>query len=530
MAKVKKGSTLRKQFIMRMLIVLLIISGISGAVHYYYLGKQIDENVINEATSIGHSIEQGIKETNTASEAIENQLDLKLKLIAQRISDRLGTKTVDEITNDELIKISKDFGITGVTIFARENDDVVGKKSTEPNDIGFSFKEMFGPEDSGFIGMNDLLNNKEPVQEDVSYVDHDTIILYSSQSGSHEDKPVFFKYAYYHKQGQEFIINPYIEANEVYKFTEEVGPNTWIKNVISTNKYSKEVAVLDPQVYADPELAEKMYPPLTKLVFGSFELEDKKDEQVLVKLADSPKRIAYTTPKGNEDVYKMFIPMDNGKVIYVALDYTLMSEPLKQLSTLLIAFSLLSLIGLFIVSARFFSSIYKNIQVIISQIKALEDGDFTTQSEVKEKGELADLSASANHMTDTLNGVLKDTTKQAEKVQSLSSDLKAEADESVEKVYAIAIDLTSNAREDAYEISDFLDSLKENLIALPQTEDIEKLLTRVEEVRTISNNRAESTTDITITLSDLMKSLQTQSVELSEISSILFENMYKFKL
>ena len=185
---------------------------------------------------------------------------------------------------------------------------------------------------------------------------------------------------------------------------------------------------------------------------------------------------------------------------------------------------------MFILSTRFFSAIYKNIQVIISQIKQLELGDFTAKSEVIAKGELADLSNSTNHMTDILNGVLKDTTKQAEKVQYLSKELKSEAAESVDKMYALSLDLTSKAREDNFEISDFLDTLEEKLKELPKTEDIENILTRVEAVREISNNRSESTTDITLTLSDLLKSLQAQSEELFNISSTLFKNMYKFKL
>lgn len=112
----------------------------------------------------------------------------------------------------------------------------------------------------------------------------------------------------------------------------------------------------------------------------------------------------------------------------------------------------------------------------------------------------------------------------------MSLGLKEEADESVEKVYDLSIDLTSKAREDAYNISDFLELVEEKIKNLPNKDDIEHILLKTEEIRQISDNRSESTTDITITLFDLLKSLQNQSDELSEISSKLFENMYKFKL
>ena len=527
----QQNSTLKKQFITRMLIVLIIILSCSGAIQYMYLSKMISSGVAIEATKVSQTIEQGIEETRAASKAIELQLDLKLKLIAQHISDNLGDKPLEEITNQDLLALRDEFDIAGLTLFEEIGQgDIVGVKSTEPSDIGFSFKEFLGEESDGYKIMYDLLHGNELKVTHQTYVDKNTVILPIGPSGSHSEKPTFYKYGYYVDDDKDYMINPYFEANEVYNFTQEVGPNTWIKTVLESNDDVAEIAVVSPQVYADPSLMEDPTQPYKKIEYGEFKSESEKDKEILASLSENPKRTAYIDKQGEHAYYKMFIPTKDGRVIYVGLDYNHLSAPLQNMSLILLAFSLISLVALFILSTSFFSKIYKNIQVIISQIKKLESGDFTTQSEVNDKGELANLSASANKMTSTLSHVLKDTTKQAEKVQTLSLDLKAEADESVEKVYAISIDLTSKAREDAYEINDFLEMLEEKLKTLPKTEEIETILNRVEEVRIISSNRAVSATDITITLSDLMKSMQAQSVELSEISGKLFENMYQFKL
>ncbi|WP_110929605.1 methyl-accepting chemotaxis protein [Bacillus massiliglaciei] len=530
MDKFKTGNTLKHQFIIKIFLVFIIITLVLGSIQYYYLSKQINNDVNNEAKQIETSIEQGIKETDLASRSIEQQIDVRLKIIAERISERLENKKVEEITNEELKRISSEFEISGITIFTKESDDIVGAKSTEPNDIGFSFKKELGAEDSGFIGLSHLLDNKMPVQNGESYVDENTIILLTSQSGSHKNKPTFFKYAYYHKKGQDFVINPFIEANEVYQFTQSVGPDTWIQNVVNTNKVAKEVAVLEPRVYADPSLAEKMYPPLKKVVYGEFALANKKDKAILKGMAKDPKRTSYISGEGEDKLYKVFIPRENGQVIYVALDYSVISKPLHKLAILLIAFSAVSLLALFILTARFFSSLYKQIQEIIKQIKQLESGDFTAKSNVKAKGELASLSASTNHMTAILNKVLKDTTKQAEKVQHLSQELKSETDSSVDTVYALSLDLTANAREDNFEITDFLNRLEQALKKAPKNEEMLNVLESIEKIRDISNTRSESTTQITLILADLLKSLQLQSDELLNISSELFHDMYKFKL
>ncbi len=109
------------------------------------------------------------------------------------------------------------------------------------------------------------------------------------------------------------MINPYIEANEVYQFTQEVGPDSWIKKVLSENKYAKEIAVLDPRVFEDPSLAEKMYPPLKKIVYGTYNDQTQEDEQILVQMDKSAQRVSYVQKFNGEKLYKMFIPFDEAE-------------------------------------------------------------------------------------------------------------------------------------------------------------------------------------------------------------------------
>ncbi|KGR90269.1 hypothetical protein CD30_12430 [Ureibacillus massiliensis 4400831 = CIP 108448 = CCUG 49529] len=533
MKKIKKTrkSTLNRQFVSRMLIVLLIILSSSGFIQYLYLSKKVNSDVTVEAYKVAQSIEQGLIETHEASKAIELQLDLKLKLIAQHISDRLGDRPITEITNEELVALSKEFNIAGISLFEEQAEgDIVGVKSTARSDIGFSFKKFLGEESHGYQTVYKLLKGEEIDVTYETYVDETTVVLPIAPSGSHNDTPTFFKYGYYVAPDKNYIINPFFEANEVYHFTQDVGPSAWIKTVLESNDYVEEVAVLTPEVYADPSLLDITTELWKKIEYGAFDSETEKDRATVSSFLEKPERVSYIEKQGEKTYYKMFIPTDDGKVIYVGLDYDHMSAPLKNMSLILLGFSFISLLALFILSTRFFGKIYKNIQVIISQIKTLESGDFTSQSEIKDNGELGDLSASANRMTVTLKDVLKDTTKQASKVQTLSSQLNNEANETVEKVYEISIDLTSKARDDAFEIMDFLDMVEKTLQSVSKTEDVESLLNRIEKVRALTNDRSQSATEITITLSDLIKSLQEQSMELSEISNVLFKNMYKFKL
>lgn len=526
----KTKITLRWQFIRMMLLILVSVALMSGSIQYYFLLQQVKENVNHEVMLIARSIEQGIKETDLASRAIEQQIDYKLESISQHIGDRLKGKALHEISNQHLIQLRDEFHLAGITLFARKEDDIVGVRSTDEKEIGFSFKKTFGPEDSGYLGLNDLLNEKKPVQEDVSYVDKNIIILYTSQSGSHNDEPVFFKYAYYHAPGEDFVINVYIEANEVYQFTQKVGPDTWMKKVVQENTYVKEVAVLDPRVFADPSLEEKLYPPLKKIVHGTYTYQDQHDQDVLIHMLEEPQKVSYEQEHEGGKVFKIFLPFDEGRVIYIALDYGKMSAPLFRHSIILIIFGLLSLLALFMLTARFFSKIYGNIQQIIMQIKQLEAGDLTAKSRVTGGGELGDLSDSTNKMAASLHQLLIDTHEKATETQRVSILLEAEANQSVEKVFAMSMETTAKAREWMEETDFFLDQVEEHLASQKENPKAKEILDNIEHIRRVVREGTNNATDITITLSDLLKSLHGQSSELSDISHSLLKQLSKFKL
>ncbi|WP_209121569.1 methyl-accepting chemotaxis protein [Alkalihalobacillus sp. BA299] len=521
-----KKLSLRKQFLKRMFSILIVIALFSGGLQLYLMNQEINRNVENQATLIAQTIQQGISETEEATKEIEHQLNLKMIGYSKHIAELLKGYTIDEITNEKLIEIRDQFELAGLTIFARTEDgsNIVGVRATEPEEIGFSFKDF------GHLQLHeDMLNGKEPYLEG-AYTEENILALPIAQSGSHKDEPVFFKYVYYHPPGTNYIIDPYIEANEVYQFTKKVGTDAWIDKIYDQNPYVEEIAVLNPLVFKDPSLEVKLYPPKKKVEFGDYEYKDERDTKELLSMIEEPKQINYVHKVKDKKIYKMFLPVNDERVIYIALDYEMMSGPLYSFSIILIVSGLGSLLVLFFLTARFFNRIYENIQKIIDQIKLLESGDLTTKSEIKDSNELENLSQSTNRMVDKLNKLVKDTQEQATKTQRLSVILEAEASHSVEKMYEVSTETTIKSREQLLEITTFLDELEEVLQQYKENNNVFSVIEKVEVMRQLTNEQTAATTEMTITLSDLLKSLHDQSSELSDISNTLIEQMNEFKL
>lgn len=522
-----QAKSLRTKFILGLFAIMMVIVLVSGMVQIIFIKDQVTDNMSDQANMIAKSIEQGIKATDAASLAIEHQIDLKLLSYAVHIGDQFHGKSVEDITNEDLDRMKERFGIGGITIMAREDDDIVGIQSTELQEIGFSFKEI-GFID-GYESLDKLLKG-ERTDLPVSYQSETAQILPIAQSGSHGDTPMFFKYAYYNPPNTDYIISPYIEAHEVYQFTQEVGPATWIESVKEQNPNVKEIAVLNPNVFKNPSLETDYFPPIKRLVHGSYTYQNEEDVLLLSEMIEQPRQISNIEKYEGHNIYKMFVPMDENRVIYIALDYDQISAPIYRHSMILIISGIISLIALFLLAARFFTAVYRNIQKINNQINALEKGDFTSMSDVKDGSELGDLSYSANQMVNTLRDVLHETSEQASNVQRLSVILEKGANDSVQKMYQVSMESTMKQREIVDDILEFLEQLQQQLQSTEPNDEVKDSLAKIQMMKEYVVDRSVSTTDMTLALSDLLSSMHEQSKDLAEISKSLLQRIYQFKL
>jgi methyl-accepting chemotaxis protein len=517
--------TLRRQFLLKILSILVIITIVSGVIQLYFMNEQISSQVSNEAEILANNIVSNLEETSTAAEIIEQQIDTELVSYSKRIAELLKEKQPNQVTNEYLKVIKEEVGVAGITIF-KENDlkdDIVGVYATEEEEIGFGLKEV------GLFEMGkQLLTNKNPNLSGATFTNTNTVILPISQSASHKNEAVYFKYAYYHVPNSDYIINPYMEANEVSLYMKKVGPQERVDQIRKMNKVVEEVAVLNPKVFQDPTLENDFFPPMKKVEAGDFTLQTSKDLDFLKK--DPNRKFTHIEKIDGRKYYKMFLPINESQVVYLSLDYGSISKPLYSHSIILIVTGAISLLVLFLFGAGFFNRIYENIQRIRSQVHLLEAGNLTANSKVNDGGELQKLSESANRMVVTLRQTIKDTSEQAMNIQRLSLLLEADAAQSIEKIYSISSEATINTREQLFEIIDFLDKVNNYLQHQKNDPLAVELVEKIETMKELAKERTAATTDITISLFDVLQSLHLQSSEMSMIANTLLQYMNKFKL
>ncbi|HZG60956.1 MAG TPA: methyl-accepting chemotaxis protein [Anoxybacillus sp.] len=519
-----KRYSLKRSFFNKIASIILIISVLSSIIQLYFIRNQLNYEIENQTSVIEEGIKQGINETELASKEIEKQIDLKMYHVSKYISNLLNTNSVNDINSKKLDKLKEELGLAGITIFTEKDDDIIAVMSTDKKDLGMSAKSYKGL----YEGLQLLLHDQSPPENSVAKKNnfYCTPII---QSGQHDEEKLFFKYAYYHPPGADYIINPFVEANEVYKFTEKVGPQSWIDKMLKENKHVKEIAILDPEVFVHPDLENQLYPPRKKIVYGTFKYKSDADIDLIKKFTKNQEKVRKVEKINGKKYIKVFAPIKNGQVIYLALDYNAITGPMMRHSIILIISGLVSLMALFFFTARFFNKIYENIQKIKKQIHSLEAGDLTAKSDVHDNTELQMLSESANRMVDTLHQAIGNANQIAVKTQRLAYMLEEEASKSVEQMYSMSTEKTIESREQLEEALAILNAVEKEIANSPVSNK-EELFQKLELLRKIAHDRTYSTTEMTITLSDLMQSLHRQSEQLTDISETLLKSMERFKL
>ncbi len=297
----KKNATLKTLFLGRVLLAVLLLVLLFGSIQLYVINQNINSEVEKQTTMAAQNIKREIENNNLAVESLENQIDLKLISYAKHIAEIVKGKSIDEITNQDLKMIQEELEIAGITMFARKGEDIVGVLSTDSNEIGFSSREF------GFYEIADtLIKGEKPTVGGATLVDYNVLVLPIAQSGSHQNDTVFFKYGYYHPPGSSYIINPYIEVDEVDKFLNEVGPSSSIAQMKTDNPFLDEVAILDPLVFVNPSLEDELYPRLKQIVHGTFDNKSEEDINVLENMVTKPEKASYIQEVNGKNYIKCF--------------------------------------------------------------------------------------------------------------------------------------------------------------------------------------------------------------------------------
>lgn len=238
----KKGEQTISTILLRTGIILFIIGLATFLLVFYLAKKEIHDRQENAVDSITEMIKQAIEITDESTKAFEHLVDLRLYSVSKAIAEELKGKKAENVTAEELKKIKDKWGLYDISLLVKKGEDLPVVQSSDPREIGLNAKDW----GYWYTAINQLIAGKEVTVGKGYYMKN----FWAGPLSKSEIYDKHFKYAYYYDGTTEFVINPFVAAEDIYKFTMyKSGPIQLIEKVENSTPGIVEIAVINIEAY-----------------------------------------------------------------------------------------------------------------------------------------------------------------------------------------------------------------------------------------------------------------------------------------
>ncbi|WP_066067571.1 putative bifunctional diguanylate cyclase/phosphodiesterase [Neobacillus soli] len=400
------------------LIVFLILLT-NNAFHYIRSKNQLLENNEREIAMITQEVSFQVGNTKEGSLYVENILGRDLRMASIAIKQALPAK-YQEITNERLTTLAKEVGVSHITLLVQTSDDIIGVRSSDPEEINMSTKDW----GYWYDAYQQLLAlTPVSVGKGITLPNYwSGPIEVASSNPKHIDK-----WGYYYDGTTNYIINPYFRDNEVLAYEKRFGPGKML------NDFTKEEGILELSVFNPKNFGKKKeivhlngnsYTRISArpIWYGKYNYRNIKTDANFIKKAIKTKEMqSYKAQLNGKSIMKTFVPIsptnDQPFVIGLVYDYGLIQEELTHELMVHILLSIAIMIIVLIVSFIFSRSITQPIGYIVEQVNEIAQGNFGKKLHLKRQDELGLLTENVNALSNHLQSYVNDLNKSKELIE-----------------------------------------------------------------------------------------------------------------
>jgi signal transduction histidine kinase len=295
-------------------------------------------NLKHQTEMIANEIESYIKDAQAKSQYAENLLAKQMRLAAIATKLQLDPK-LENVTNEQLMKIRDELEISHITLFKRidedlpnRNEDIKGLRSTNEKERNLSSLE-FGYWYTAFDQL--LKDGKVTIPQGYK--------LPNFWSGpmdvTSSDPSKLNKFGYYHDKTTDYIINTYIRDEYLAEFQRIMGNDRIIKDTISNNPQVLEISGFNPKTFGEAPVVIKQNNndvspfPDRPIYFGEYVYKDAHDKEHVKRAYETNQTVTVQTNVNQKEVLKSFIPVASDSypyVISVVMDFGAIQQTLEQ--------------------------------------------------------------------------------------------------------------------------------------------------------------------------------------------------------
>ncbi|ULT56071.1 EAL domain-containing protein [Neobacillus drentensis] len=402
--------SIKKKLPLIFFLLVLFILLANNTFHYLWSKNQLLEYNEREISVITNEVSFQVEKTREGSLYVENILGRDLRIASLAIKQSLPP-TYQQISNDQLKKLASEVRVSHITLLAKTRDDIIGVRSSDPEEINMSTKGW----GYWYDAYQQLLALKPVNVGKGLTLPHywSGPIEIASSDPDHIDK-----WGYYYDGTTNYIINPYFRDNEVLEFEQRFGPGKIIEG------YTKERGILEISVFNPKNFGKKSevvhlngnsYIRISArpIWYGSYKFRNIETDAAYIKKAIKTKKVqSYNDTLNKKSVLKTFVPVSpkSGQpfVIGLVYNYGLIQDELRHELFMHILLSLVIMLIVLIVSFIFSRSITEPIGYIVEQVNEIAQGNFGKHLHVNRKDELGLLTENVNAMSTDLHRYVED--------------------------------------------------------------------------------------------------------------------------
>ncbi|WP_163859342.1 sensor histidine kinase [Paenibacillus elgii] len=338
---------LRTSFILWFVVPVTCLLALSNVIYYYTTKQMLMNNHYNEVESFSSNIKVYFEHSLRSVDYAEKLLAQNLRLAAILAQSKLPPR-LDQVSNKELSELSKELGVSDITLFQRRGDDIVALRSSNPAQRNISSKQFA---DFWFLAFNQLLDEKN-----VSVSEGYALPHYWSGpvDFSSSDPTALHKFGYYHDGQTDYMINPYYRQEDMEEYVSLASYMDMIERLQKEKPFLIEITGFNAErvgkgIYEVKQNNRLIIPyPKRQIFFGQYTMHSDDDVELIGQAYQDKKTISYQANVQGRDVIKSFVPIETGLPLVIGLvsDYSYIQSELDRQSERLLTISVVSFLML----------------------------------------------------------------------------------------------------------------------------------------------------------------------------------------
>lgn len=397
----QKNLSIKTKLSMIMSCSVLVILVLNIALSYYTTEENLRQDSETKMVLTAKQIAIAVEQNQYSSDYVKRQIGNNLWLAAVMAAEELDPD-INNITNEELVRLSQKVGVSHISLMEQTDDDIVVSRSSDPREIGLSTKSMT----YWYQAFKQLFEKQQVTIPQGQKLEHFWSDGFEYSTSSPSDIDIW---GYYHDGKRNYIINPFYNNTEVDDYVKISSPDEILNKIREVNPSILEITGINPLTFGSPNMGDdgrdSNFSKLNNrpIRFGTYQYgSTDEDHRAVVRAIRTGQNVSFVSETHEQKVLKSFIPIftpnQSSYVISIVMDYKQISS---MVSEQLVSHASISLVLLEIVifgSYLLAGYITRPIQSILGKVNDVADGHFDFRLKVRRKDELGQLANRINAM------------------------------------------------------------------------------------------------------------------------------------